>query len=375
MPNSVQISPLPTQNVPPEPQPLLTSKVKIGIALSVVVIIVGVIAVFQMSQGTQKAVEVTSEGIKNTLVSNPSPTPFPFEELTIPFLRQKKYDGQLGELKNYANNGSFTSYLTSYTSDGLKINGLLTKPTGQMPEGGWPAIVFVHGYIPPNQYQTTEKYVDYVNFLARNGYVVFKIDLRGHGNSEGEPGGGYYSSDYISDTLNAYNALQKSDFVNPQKIGLWGHSMAGNVVFRSVAAKPDIPVAVIWGGAGFTYLDLLEYRITDASYRPQPTDSERQRKRARLREIYGDADPNNWFWKLVIPTNYLKDIKTAIQLDHAIDDNTVNVEYSRNLNKILDETSIPHEYHEYPNGDHNITNPSFTLAMQNTVNFFNKYLK
>src|SRR5690606_32073025 len=99
---------------------------------------------------------------------------------------------------------------------------------------------------PPSQYSTVTQYDDYIDFLARSGFVVFKIDLRGHGDSEGEAGGGYYGSDYIVDTLNAYSALEHADFVNPHAIGLWGHSMAGNVVLRSMVAKPDIPAAVIW---------------------------------------------------------------------------------------------------------------------------------
>ncbi|OGE16893.1 hypothetical protein A2858_03130 [Candidatus Daviesbacteria bacterium RIFCSPHIGHO2_01_FULL_36_37] len=305
-------------------------------------------------------------------LNSPAPSPFPFEELTIPFLRNKEFKSSLGELKLVSSNGNYTSYLTSYTSDGLKINGLLTKPSGEMPSGGWPAIVFVHGYIPPKTYQTLEKYTMHVNFLASNGFVVFKIDLRGHGTSEGEAGGGYYSSDYIVDVLNARAALQNSDFVN--KVGLWGHSMAGNVVMRAFAAKPEIPAVVIWAGAVYTYKDLADYGISDNSYQPLPSDSERQRKRQELRNLYGDAKDGNPFWNLVAPTNYLNDLKGALSLNHAVNDDVVSIEYSRNLSRLLNDTLVTHELHEYPNGGHNINGSSFTQAMQNTVEFFKKYL-
>ncbi len=301
-----------------------------------------------------------------------SPAPMPFQEMTIPYLRTRSYDSKLSELELYSQNGSYNSYLTSYTSDGLHINGLLTRPTGTPPPGGWPGIVFVHGYIPPNLYKTTERYTDYVDFLARNGFVVFKIDLRGNGDSEGEPGGAYYSHTYIVDTLSAYSALQGSGFVNPAKIGLWGHSMAGNVTLRALAAKPDIPAVVIWGGAGFTYLDLAEYGISDASYQPQPNDTQRQRDRQRIRDLYGNPQDGNPFWNLVSPANYLNDIKGAIALHHAVDDHTVNVAYSRNLNQLLDATKVPHEFFEYPSGDHNISGVSFGQAMQRTVDFYKR---
>jgi uncharacterized protein len=298
-----------------------------------------------------------------------------FEELTIPYLRQKQYNSLLGDRIVYQKNASYTSYLTTYDSDGLKINGLLTIPGGEMPDGGWPAIVFVHGYIAPTIYETTTRYVEYVNSLARNGFVVFKIDLRGHGNSEGEAGGAYYSSDYVVDTLHAYSALQSSEFVNSNRIGLWGHSMAGNVVMRSLATKPDIPAVVVWAGAGYTYSDLLEYQLNDQSYRPPTQNTERQRRRQALRDEHGEFSPESDFWKLVVPTNYLGDVKGSIQLHHAIDDSVVSVEYSRNLSNILGNTPIPHELYEYQTGGHNIVSPSFGVAMQRTVDFYRTYLK
>jgi hypothetical protein len=44
---------------------------------------------------------------------------------------------------------NYSRYIAYYESGGLKIYGLLTKPFGKRPEGGWPAIAFNHGYIPP----------------------------------------------------------------------------------------------------------------------------------------------------------------------------------------------------------------------------------
>jgi len=300
----------------------------------------------------------------------------PFKEMTIPYLRSRNYESDLSELTPYSSNANYTSYLTSYSSDGFKINGLLTRPIGQMPAGGFPAIVFVHGYIPPANYQTTgESYSDYVDYLARNGFVVFKIDLRGHGNSEGEANGAYYSGDYIIDVLNARNALQKLDFVAPSKIGLWGHSMGGNVVFRSFVASSDIPAVVIWAGAVYTYEDMRELGIDDDSYRPPTDNSERQRRRELLFNTHGEFDSGSEFWRTVVPTNYLDGLSGAIQLNHAVNDDVVNIEYSRNLDKILNGTNIDHELNEYQSGGHNISGGAFNQAMQNTVRFFNENLK
>lgn len=337
-----------------------------------------------------------SVAIKEKII--PTPTPMPFADLTIPYLRSRSYKSSLGSLQQIDQNSNYISYLTSYSSDGLKINGLLTVPTGTPPENGWPAIVFVHGYIPPQQYSTLSRYVDYVDYLARNGFVVFKIDLRGNGDSEGQPAGAYYSAGYVIDTLNAYAALESAHvssssatksitvtpapssnivYVNPEKIGLWGHSMAGNIVMRAWAAMPTIPAVVIWSGAGYTYTDLAKYKIDDPSYQPSPdsSNSANFHLRQQLQKLYGSPDLNNPFWHDMAPASFLSDLKGAIQVDQAVDDTVVNIGYNRDLMQLFDKTSVPHQMYEYPSGGHNISGSSFTQAMEHTVEFYKKYLE
>lgn len=313
--------------------------------------------------------EPTEENLQTT---TPSVSQEPFEEMTIPYLRERSYNSSLEEREVYQQRNNYTSYLTSYNSDGLKINGLLTIPKGEQPEGGWSGIVFIHGYIPPEEYQTTDSYDEYIDYLADREIVVFKIDLRGHGDSEGVPSGAYYSGDYIIDTLNAYSALGELEFVNEERVGLWGHSMGGNVVFRSMVAKRDIPAVSIWSGAVYTYSDFSEYGISDLSYEPPEEDSQRREERSRLMELHGGFSAGDEFWRQVVPTNYLEGVSGALQINHATDDPVVSIEYSRNLVEVLDkaETDIDYELVEYPAGGHNISGSVFGESMSNTVEFF-----
>lgn len=336
----------------------------LGIIITVV-LIAGYVVLNKKSQDN------SLPSVKNLIAS---PTPIPFIEMTIPYLRERSYESSLSDQRLLSNNGSYNSYLTSYPSDGLNINALLTIPEGEKPNEGWPAIVFIHGYIPPAQYQTTEKYQAYVDYLARNGFVVLKIDLRGHGESEGTPGGAYYSSDYVIDTLNAYSALRQTDFVNPEAVGLWGHSMAGNVVLRSMAARPDIPAGVIWAGAVYTYEDMQAYGISDNSYVPPPSGSPTRQMRRRIFEQVGEFSPDNEFWKQVVPTNFLNDLQGSIQIHHAVNDDVVSIEYSRNLVKVASDTDASIELVEHPSGGHNISGSDFNTAMSDTINFFQENL-
>src|SRR5579859_7500778 len=84
--------------------------------------------------------------------------------LAISEMRKKDYPGsEITVEKTLSSRGNFTRYLTSYRSDGLKIYALLTVPRGTKPTGGWPVVLFNHGYIPPSQYQTVTSYARYVN--------------------------------------------------------------------------------------------------------------------------------------------------------------------------------------------------------------------
>ncbi|MBK8797420.1 MAG: alpha/beta fold hydrolase [Anaerolineales bacterium] len=188
----------------------------------------------------------------------------------------------MGDGANYA------QYIASYISEGNKIYGLLTIPFGDASEKGFKAIVFNHGYIPPDQYRTTERYEAYVDALARSGFVVFKIDLRGFGNSEGEPTGTYFSPDYTIDAIAALKSLQTLAYVDPEGIGMWGHSMAGNLVLRAMLIEPAIKAGVIWAGAVYSYDDFSRYSIEDPSYDPTAADVSASRQIGQqIRETYG----------------------------------------------------------------------------------------
>lgn len=339
----------------------------------IVLAVLAGIAVYSLQTGTifsETLPKINTSATTETI----SPTPMPFEEITIPYLRNREYVSTLGDRTLQYEASQYNAYFTSYTSDGLRINGLLTIPSGEMPEGGWPAVIFIHGYIPPAQYQTVQQYYDYVDYLARNELVVFKIDLRGHGSSEGEAGGGYYSADYIIDTLNAHSALQASGFVHSDKIGLWGHSMAGNVVMRSMAVKPEIKAAVIWAGAVYTYEDMQKYGISDSSYQRPPESSPRVRSRQRMRDIHGEPDLNNPFWQQMAPVTYLTDLKGAVQINHAVDDTVVNIGYSRDLAEYLKDAGVVYELNEYQSGGHNISGSSFVEAMGKGVEWYRERL-
>ena len=140
---------------------------------------------------------------------------------------------------------------------GLKIYALLTVPVGEMPTGGWPGIVFNHGYIPPTAIPHDRTLYRICRPAGAAGFVVFRIDYRGHDRSEGLATGAYGDPGYTVDVLNAVASLQRFPLINPQKIGMWGHSMGGFLTLRSMVISDAIKAGVIWSGVVGSYPDML----------------------------------------------------------------------------------------------------------------------
>ena len=321
--------------------------------------------------------------IPATLTPSPSNTPTPvpsstllptptFYPLMVEGMRLRVYPGSEITIEQQLDPGSnYTRQIVSYRSEGLKIYALLTIPNGKQPATGWPVIVFNHGYIPPKDYRTTERYIAYVDAIARSGYIVFKSDYRGHGSSEGQARGGYSVPDYTVDVLNAVSSVKRLPQADPSRIGMWGHSMGGHITLRSMVTTKDVKVGVIWGGVVAPYADMLyNWHATP----PATLSSGATGWRSGFATRFGSPEQNPDFWAAISPSTYLKDLSGPLQLHHAEGDEEVPVSFSENLAAQAQKEGVDVELYLYPGDNHNI-NANFSLAMRRTIAFFDKYLK
>jgi len=300
--------------------------------------------------------------------------PFDGEALTIDYLRAQRYpDQQLVIEQELAPGANYDRYIASYLSEGLRIDGLLTVPQGEPPATGWPVIIFNHGYIPPDVYRTTERYVAYVDGFARNGYIVYRPDYRGHAFSDGEARGAYGYPDYTIDVLNATAALKNYPAADPARIGLWGHSMGGYITLRAMVTDPDIKAGVIWAGVVANYPDLLT-RWRRSNNQPPPSLSTARRWRTQLQEQYGTPEENPDFYALISANTYLDDLSGPIQLHHGTADTSVPYEFSTILVDQLEAANQPAELFTYTGDDHNLSQ-GFSEAMARSVAFFDEHVK
>jgi len=298
--------------------------------------------------------------------------------LSIESMRQRQFPGSdITVEQTLAPGSNYNRYYVSYLSEGLKIYALLTVPRGQKPATGWPVVVFNHGYIPPDVYKTTERYIAYVDAFARNGYIVLRSDYRGHDKSEGEARGAYGSPDYVVDVLNAVASVKRYKDADANRIGMWGHSMGGYITLRSMVISRDIKAGVIWAGVVASYPDLVErWRRNNTNATPDPNNIPQgaRRWRQQLLEEYGTPVENPAFWNSISANSYLKDLSGPVQLHHGTVDTSVPYEFSVTLDQQIADAGGTVEMFSYRNDNHNISG-NLSLALRRSVQFFDKHVK
>ncbi len=273
--------------------------------------------------------------------------------------------------------GSYTRSIASYLSEGLKIFTYLTVPRGKKPTTGWPVVIFNHGFIPPDTYRTTERYIAYQDAFARNGYIVVRSDYRGHDKSEGDSAGGYGTPAYTVDVLNALGSVRRFADADAARIGMWGHSMGGHITLRSMVVNKEIRAGVIWAGVVASYADLLNnWRRRPNAPTPSNEDipTPGRRWRQDFLEKYGPPEQNPAFWNAISPISYVSDIAGPIQIHHGTSDTSVPIAFSESLATQFKTANKPYEYFVYQGDDHNLKR-NLGLALRRSVAFFDKHVK
>jgi pimeloyl-ACP methyl ester carboxylesterase len=130
--------------------------------------------------------------------------------------------------------------------NGVPVRAKLLKPRDAAPDNRMPGVAFIHGY------QSTRESGDaYCIELARRGFVVLNIDALGRGNSglPGERDDPGFDETFGGRSSLAY--LRSLPFVDPERIGVIGHSMGAEMMYRVALDDPGVK-AVILIGFGYT---------------------------------------------------------------------------------------------------------------------------
>jgi len=134
----------------------------------------------------------------------------------------------------------------TFSSDGLTLSGIVHKPDNMGAGERRPAFLLLHGFGSSKDSGTMKTVAD---LMCDWGYVVMRFDFRGCGESEGKKAW-ILCLDQVEDTRNALTYMMTRDDVDPDRIGVMGHSF-GAAVAAYVGGVDDRFAAVVsscgWG--------------------------------------------------------------------------------------------------------------------------------
>ena len=141
--------------------------------------------------------------------------------------------------------GVVVENVTYLNYNGIPVRAKLLRPKAASAQAPVPGILYIHGY--QNNRETSDPYA--VEF-ARRGMVVLSIDAIGRGNS-GVPGDlSDPQFDHTYGGLTSLKFLKALPFVDLEAVGLAGHSLGAETVYRLALMDQSVRALVI---SGFAY--------------------------------------------------------------------------------------------------------------------------
>ena len=317
---------------------------------------------------TSEVIDVPTSDASATarLAAPPTPTTIatlaPYEPYTIDGLRQRTYGGgniEIVELMEEKD--SFSRYLIRYPSDGLMIYGFANVPRG---EGPFPIIIVIHGYGNTADYQTLDYTTDAADILTEAGYIVVHPNLRNYPPSD--KGDNLFRVGMAVDVLNLI-ALMKSESLPDElsatasvdQIGLWGHSLGGNVILRVLTVSSDVKAAVLYASlSGDEFKNSAA--LTDIGASEPQLQAELVTAPALLQRIS--------------PSSYYGNITTPIQLYHGTNDSVVPFSWAQETCRLLKDAGVTVDCIYYTDEDHTFRSRMSDEFYGSLINFYKTYL-
>ncbi|MEV7082081.1 alpha/beta fold hydrolase [Streptomyces sp. NPDC093516] len=295
-----------------------------------------------------------------------TPSPGPVDPVSLPALLRREHTGsglRLGEVLDRTS--AYTRYAVTYEVNGLTVSGIMNIPRG---EGPFPALVLAHGYIDPDTYFSGQGMPREQDRLARGGYVVLHTDYRNHARSDDDPDNDVnLRLGYTEDVIGAALALRGSGRpeIDGDRIGLFGRSMGGGVVYNALVVAPGLFDAAV--------------AYAPVSARPQENIDHFQRPDgdplvARIEERHGTPEENPAFWRGVSPLTYADRLTEPLLIQHGTADDTCPPAWSREAARVFREAGKDVELRTVAGEGHTF-GARWAAEMDVTEAFFARHLR
>lgn len=327
-------------------------------------------------------------------VQSPSALPVPtptstLEVLIFPYtieeLRSHTFkSGNISLLELIDETDDYQRYLISYPSDGLIITGVLQLPRNGDPP--FPVVIMNHGYFNRSEYSPGDGTDRASVFLNRRGYLTVASDYRSWGNSEIGPS--LFYSGLVIDVVNLIRAIPSLPQADPNRIGIWGHSMGGGVTMKVLMLDTPLRSAVLYSTVSPDDADLIErwgpgcvgdIATGEKYYGCNSSDILPADLNPALQDAYFHAASDPELLSQISPIYHLDLVKIPIQINYGSDDGKTIAgtppEWSRKLHAGLLDAGVQSELFSYQGQGHSFLADSWFALMERTARFFDRTLK
>ena len=234
----------------------------------------------------------------------------------------------------------------------------LYKPKQLEPGKKYPVIVKVYG--GPYAQRVTNKWqgADMIQYMVNQGYVVFQLDNRGsnyRGTAFEFPIYENLGEVEVADQVTGVKFLRTLNFVDPERIGIYGHSYGGYMALMSMFKAGD------YFKAGVSGAPVTDWRLYDTHY------TERYLN-------HPEANEKGYETSSVFP--YAKNLNGPLFVYHGMADDNVLFTNTTKLIKTLQDENKVFELMTYPGSKHSMRGKKVKVHLNNTIiDFFDRHFK
>jgi len=253
------------------------------------------------------------------------------------------------------------------TADKEVIPGYIFTPAGLAAGKKLPALVLVHG---GNHIQLTNEWFSWIAEAVKRGYTVIYPEYRGSSGHDETIYENNYGVTDLADVLAAAAYFSKQDFVDANRMGIFGHSRGGMITLRSLQVEPKRFKAAVEVAGLSDLVSFMGYK------------TEARRQDIASQKNFGGKlpDKNLPAYIAVSPAFFVEQIETPLLLLSTTGDKTVP--YQLHNKRIIEalkaynKTFAEHLY-EFAPGGHEFLfadTPEGRDSMKRTFEWFAKYL-
>ncbi len=232
----------------------------------------------------------------------------------------------------------------------------LYKPNNMQPGKKYPVIVNVYG--GPHAQRVTNKWqgADMTQYMLQQGYIVYQLDNRGsnyRGTAFEFPIYEQLGKVEVEDQITGVKFLHTLPYVDPNRIGIYGHSYGGYMALMSLFKAGD------YFKAGVSGAPVTDWLLYDTHY------TERYLNHPK-------ANPTGYQKSSVFP--YVNGLNGPLMVYHGMADDNVLFTNTTKLIKALQDENKLFELMTYPGSKHSMRGKKVKVHLNKTImNFFDRH--